>query len=191
MDVLSIPSRLLAGVLGVIVVVAGAATGLPRDAQAQSPPSEYEIKAAFLYNFVKFVDWPSQALPETSDTVTVCVLSDDPSWGALESIRGKTVKGRRLSIRRIEPLKEKEVQSCHVLFMSSSEEKRLPEVMQHLHGSSVLTVGEMERFIQSGGIINFVIEKNKIRFEINLTGAEQARLKLSSQLLSLAKVVRQ
>ena len=78
-----------------------------------------------------------------------------------------------------------------MLFISSSQESRLPQVMQNLHGSSVLTVGEMERFIPSGGIINFVIERNKVRFEISPSGAERARLKLSSQLLSLARVVRQ
>ena len=183
-------ARLLARVLKVALVAANVLIGLPPGAHAQSSPlREHEIKAAFLYNFVKFVDWPSEVLPETSDTITICVLSDDPSAEALESLRGKMVKGRRLSTRRIEGVKD--VESCHVLFISSSEEKRVPQVMQNLHGSSVLTVGEMERFIQSGGIINFVIERNKVRFEINPTSAERARLKLSSQLLSLARVVRQ
>ena len=177
----------LARVLAVALLALGVAAGLPLGARAQSS-HEYEIKAAFLYNFVKFVEWPSEALPETSATITVCVLGDDPSADALESINGKTVKGRRLSVRRLQPTTG--IESCHVLFISSSQESRLPQVMQNLHGSSVLTVGEMERFIPSGGIINFVIERNKVRFEISPSGAERARLKLSSQLLSLARVVR-
>lgn len=178
--------RLVRG-LAVALLAVGVA-GAPNGAQAQSS-QEYEIKAAFLYNFVKFVEWPSGALPETSDTITVCVLGDDPPGDALASINGKTVKGRRLTTRRIEPVKG--IESCHVLFVSSSAQSRLPQVMQDLRGTSVLTVGEAERFIPSGGIINFVIERNKVRFEINPVGAERAGLKLSSQLLSLARVVRQ
>ena len=179
-------ARRLARVLAAALLAAGVQAGSPVDVQSQTV-HEYEIKAAFLYNFVKFVEWPNEALPETSD-ITVCVLGGEPSVDPLESIQGKIVRGRRLSVRRIRAIKD--VESCHVLFISSSEESRLPQVMQNLHGSSVLTVGEMERFIPSGGIINFVIERNKVRFEINPNGAERARLKLSSQLLSLARVVR-
>lgn len=182
-------TRRLARVLWGALLAAGVAAGSPLGVQAQSS-HEYEIKAAFLYNFVKFVEWPSEALPETSNIITVCVLGDDLPVEALESIRGKTVRGRNLAVRRIRPIKDI-ASSCHVLFISSSEESRLPQVMQDIHGSSVLTVGEMERFISSGGIINFVIEKNKVRFEINPISAERARLKLSSQLLNLARVVRQ
>ena len=184
-------SRHLIGKVFLLMTIwACAVVSGPPDAYAQSASlREYEIKAAFLYNFIKFIDWPSEVLPETSDTMTVCVLSDDPFGEALESIKGKTVKGRRLAIRRIEPVRD--LESCHVLFIGAAEEKRLPQVMQSLRGSSVLTVGEMERFVQSGGIINFVVERNKVRFEINVNSAERARLKLSSQLLSLARVVRQ
>ena len=181
-------TRALARGLGVALLAVGVAVGLSPGTRAQTS-HEYEIKAAFLYNFVKFVEWPNEALPETSDTITVCVLGDDPAGEALESINGKTVKARRLAVRRLQPIKG--IESCHVLFMSSSQESRVPQVMQNLHGSSVLTVGEMERFIPAGGIINFVIERNKVRFEISPSGAERARLKLSSQLLSLARVVRQ
>jgi hypothetical protein len=162
--------------------------GAPPDVLAQMS-QEYEIKVAFLYNFVRFVEWPPGALPETSNTITVCVLGDAPPGNALASIDGKTVKGRRLTTRRIEPLKG--IELCHVLFVSSSEQGRLPQVLQNLRGTSVLTVGEAERFIASGGIINFVVERNKVRFEINPVGAEQAGLKLSSQLLSVARVVKQ
>lgn len=170
------------------LLVACALVGGSPAAEAQAL-REYQIKAAFLYNFLKFVDWPSQALPETSDAITICVFGDDPFGEALDFIKDKMVRGRRLAIRRLGPVTN--LEACHVLFIGASEEARVPQVMQSLRGSSVLTVGEMERFAEAGGIINFVLEKNKVRFEINLNSAERAGLKLSSQLLSLAKVVRQ
>ena len=150
---------------------------------------EYQIKAAFVYNFLKFIDWPSDALLETSDTVTICVLGHDAAAEAFETIRDKVVSGRRLVVQQIQAVRG--LEACHVLFITSSEERRLPQVMQNLQRSSVLTVGEMESFIPSGGIINFVIENNKVRFQINSTGATRARLKLSSHLLRLATVVKQ
>ena len=159
-------------------------------AHAQSPEvREYQIKAAFVYNFIKFVDWPSEALPQSSDTINICVLRDDPFADALEALKGKAVKARRVAVRRIEP--GRDLESCQVVFIGSSEAKRLPQVMESLQGMNVLTVGEMERFVELGGIINFFVQNNKVRFEINVNSAERAGLKLSSQLLSLAKVVRQ
>ena len=183
--------RVIGTVVRFIVVIGACAvaTALP-NAHAQSlSQREYEIKAAFLYNFIKFIDWPAQALPESSDTMTICVLGEDPFGEAIESIKDKPAKGKRLSVRRIQGVKE--LTACHVLFVGSSEEKRLPQVMQSVQGLSVLTVGEMDEFVRQGGIINFVIEKNKVRFQINVDNASRAGLKLSSQLLSLAKVVRQ
>jgi hypothetical protein len=171
--------------LGVWVAVYAAA-----GAQAQTPlDRERQIKIAFLYNFVKFVDWPTEVLPESGDTISFCVLSDDPVYEALETLEGKTVKGRRLTIRRVDAVKD--VAACHVAFFGFTEEKRLPQVMRGLEGSSVLTVGEIDRFAQSGGIINLVVVNNKVRFEINVDRAERARLKLGSQLLSVATIVRE
>lgn len=175
--------------LPVLIAVAAYVGALPVARAQQASEREYEIKAAFLYNFIKFIDWPTDILPATTDTLAVCVLSDDPFGEALEPLRDKVVKGRRLAIRRVEP--KQALGLCHVLFVGSAEEKRLPQLMQNLQGASVLTIGEMERFAQAGGIINFVVERNRIRFDINVASAERARLKLSSQLLSLARLVRQ
>ena len=173
-----------------VVTVACAVSAVLPNAHAQSPAvREYQIKAAFVYNFIKFVDWPSGALPVSSDTINICVLRDDPFAEALESIKGKTVKAKQVTIRRIEP--GRDLEACQVVFIGSSEEKHMPQVMESLHGLNVLTVGEMERFVQLGGIINFFVQNNRVRFEINVNSAERAGLKLSSQLLSLAKVVRQ
>ncbi len=173
----------------VIIGVCAALSGPPKGHAQPWSLREYQIKAAFLYNFLKFIDWPSGSLPETSDTITVCLLAEEPLMEFFESIKGKIVKGRRLAIRRIEGMKD--LEPCHVLFVGSSEERRLAQIMPALQGSRVLTVGEVEGFLQSGGIINFVIEKNKVRFEINVNSAARAGLKLSSHLLGLAKVVRQ
>ena len=176
--------------LGLALCSATGGMAVGSNAAAESGSSrEYEIKTAFIYNFVKFVDWPAAALPETSDTLNLCVWGDEPFAVAFDSLKDKVVKGRRLVVKHME--QPRDFEGCHVLFVGSSEEKRAQQVMQALQGRSILTVGETERFPQLGGIINFVIEKNKIRFEINMSSAERASLKLSSQLLSLAKIVRQ
>ncbi|HEY5838564.1 MAG TPA: YfiR family protein [Pyrinomonadaceae bacterium] len=152
--------------------------------QAQS--SEYQVKAAFLYNFAKFVDWPGDALGNSNAPLIIGVMGDDPFGGALDqAISGKTINGRSLQVRRLRW--GHDLRSCHILFISSSERKRLPQIIQSLRGASVLTVGDMGQFNQQGGIINFILEANKVRFEINSRGADQARLKISSKLLSLAK----
>ena len=153
--------------------------------QAQSS-SEYQVKAAFLYNFAKFVDWPEDALGNSNAPLIIGVIGDDPFGGALDqAINGRTINGRAMLVRRLKW--GHDLRSCHILFISSSERKRLPQIIQSLRGASVLTVGDMGQFNQQGGIINFILQANKVRFEINSRGADQARLKISSKLLSLAK----
>ena len=175
---------------GIITLGVCAALCCAPGAQAQtSLDRERQIKAAFLYNFVKFVDWPNEVLPATDDTISICVLSDDPVYEALETINGKTVKGRRLTVRRVDAVKD--LALCHVAYFGITEEKRLPQFITGLQGSIVLTVGEIDRFAQSGGIINFVVVNNKVRFEINVDRAERAHLKLGSLLLSVATIVKE
>ena len=153
------------------------------------PPGEYQVKAAFLYNFAKFVAWPTTVLPETGAFMTLCVLGDDPFGSDLEQImHGKTVGNRELLIKRFQG--EKGLASCHILFISASENKRLPQILAGLKSAHVLTVGEAEPFMKLGGIINFTLEENKIRFAINVDAAERAGLKLSSKLLRLARIFR-
>lgn len=160
-----------------------------RVARAQLPLSrEYQIKAAFLFNFVKFVEWRDDALAPPTEPIEICVLGEDPFGAALDSIQGKAVKGRNVQVRRLASAEG--LRQCHVAFISSSERERLPEVLKSLESANVLTVGDFESFSQSGGVINFVTERNKVRFEINVTAAERAGLRISSKLLNLAKVVR-
>jgi hypothetical protein len=159
-----------------------------QNANAAPPGSlEYQIKAAFLYNFVKLVDWPGEAFGDASAPITIGVLGEDPFGVALESIQSKIVRGRRLVVRRFVNIQD--LESSHVLFISSSEEERVTQILEKVRGSSVLTVGEMVGFAELGGIINFIIRKNEIRLEINVGAAEQAGVRISSQLVEVAKVV--
>ena len=155
---------------------------------ADLTPSEYEVKAAFLYNFIKFVEWPAHKL-ETNAPFVIAIAGDDPFNGGLErNVSGKRVNGRAIQVIRLRS--ERQVPNCHVLFVPNTESRRLPALLQAAKGQSVLTVGESERFCDLGGIISFLMEANKVRFEINLGAAEAEGLKISSKLLSVASRVR-
>jgi len=164
-----------------------ALVGGPLSARIQARASnEYQVKAAFLYNFVKFVDWPAEAFSDASSPLVIGIIGEDPFGGALDqAINGKSIGGRPLVVRRLKW--GQDLHSCHILYISPSERKRVPQIIQSLKGASVLTVGDMEQFNQQGGIINFILEANRVRFEINSRAADQARLRISSKLLALAK----
>jgi hypothetical protein len=153
---------------------------------AQTPrPSEYQLKAAFLYNFAKFTDWPPEALADDKAPFIIGVLGDNPFGNDLEqTVAGKKINDHPISVQTFHTAAE--AIHCHILFISSSEKKRFSEIIQSLHGTAVLTVSETDRFIESGGMVNFVQESSKIRFQINDDAAKAAGLKISSKLLSLA-----
>jgi len=158
-------------------------------ARGQSP-SEYQVKAAFLYNFAKFVEWPPDLFNDPRRPLVLCVAGEDPFGDFLDGIvQGKTANGHPLAIRRLQ--REGEARSCHILFISSSERNRVRPVLKSLNGASVLTVGETDGFAQQGGMINLTLEDNRVHFEINVDAAEHAGLKISSKLLSLAKIIRE
>ena len=150
---------------------------------------EYQVKAAFLYNFAKFVEWPEGAFKTPTDPIIICVLGRSPFGSLLEqSVKGKQIEGRALVIRQIsEP---REASGCHLLFVTASEKKRSPAILELLKSASVLTVGETSNFAAAGGVINFKLEDGKVGLEINVCSAERARLKISSKLLSLAKIIK-
>ncbi|HXG66695.1 MAG TPA: YfiR family protein [Blastocatellia bacterium] len=151
--------------------------------------NEYEIKAAYLYNFAKFIDWPAEVFPYANAPIVIGVVGDDPFGHVLDQvINGKTVNGRPLTVRRLAA--GQDLRACHILFISSSEESRAAQIVGSLQGASVLTVGDMSRFIHLGGMIRFALTGNNVRFEIHVGRAERARLRLSSRLLSVAKVLR-
>jgi hypothetical protein len=154
---------------------------------AQEPaPLEYDLKAAFLYNFVKFVEWPPDAFAGPRSPLTICVYGQDPFGDSLDGVvRGETLGERGLLVQRPEGLDD--LRDCRVLFVSRSERQRLPEILSRVEGAPVLTVGETDGFLRAGGMIDFVLEDNKVRFLINQDAAERSRLRISSKLLRLAK----
>jgi hypothetical protein len=161
---------------------------LPGRATAQEL-NEYEVKAAFLYNFAKFVEWPSKFSADPNAPMIIGILGRDPFGGEIDrAIERKSVNGHPLTIKRFSTLDG--YQSCHILFVSSSERNNVPRILAAVANSSVLTVSETNRFAQVGGIINFITIENRIRFEINQAAAARAGLKISSKLLSLGRVVK-
>jgi hypothetical protein len=168
-------------------LIAGAATGFPGAAGGQEiAPSEYQMKAAFLFNFAKFVEWPTAVLPENSPLV-MGVLGDDPFDGALENaVRNKAIAEHPLAYKRVKSLSE--VKDCHILFISSSEKKRWPQLSDALAGASVLTVSEnWDHFTDAGGVIYFFMENRRVCFDINAEAARKVGLKISSKLMLLRK----
>ena len=149
---------------------------------------EYEIKAAYLYNFINYIDWPENAFPAAGGTITIGVVGQNPFGAALEVLNGKQVKGRTVALKQIKDTKD--LDQCQIVFINSSEKARLPELLEKLKDSRVLTVSEIDGFAQQGGIINFISEHNKVRFEINPDAAHRLGLNISSELLKLAKVVK-
>ena len=154
----------------------------------KSNPTEYEVKAAYLYNFGRFVEWPAK-VSAASEFFSICVLGDDPFGASFDAtIAGESINGKKVVVTRI--TKPQDAASCRILFISSSEESRLKEILATLDKMSVLTVSDISQFTRRGGMIQFVPEANRVRFEVNLTNAEHAALTLSSQLLKVAVSVR-
>lgn len=179
--------RLLALVLAgstTLLLAATPSTGSP----PRDPLPEYPVKAAFLYHFVEFVEWP-QASPLPPDTVTIGVLGRDPFGDVLDkAVLAKVAAGRTLVIRRFASASA--LEPCAILFISSSEMGHLPEILAHLQGAPVLTVGEADRFARRGGMIGFFFEDNRVRLEVNRAAAERAGLRVSSKLLAVARLVK-
>lgn len=175
--------------LNLALAVALLAYGLCNPCARAQSPSEHQVKAVFLYNFAKFIDWPSDPSPDSRDPVVIGIVGEDPFGNLLErTVKGKTVDRREIVIKRFK--RGQDLRGCHILFVSSSESKHLRAIFESLKGASVLTVGETEGFARLGGVINFTLEDNQVHFEVNVDAAERARLKISSKLLSLAKIVR-
>ena len=159
-------------------------------ARAQAnPPGEYELKAAFLFNFAKFIDWPAGSFASPQSPFTICVLGLDPFGNVLEdAMQGKMIGNRPLAVRRLKD--NAGVRLCQIEFVSSSESTHMAEILRSLHGSSVLLVGETSGFAGSGGTIEFTLEDNHVRFTINTDAGARSGLMFSSKLLALAKIVR-
>ncbi len=172
-----------------LLVAVGVFVWEPVEAMGAGPiAKEYEVKAAFLFNFALYVEWPSEAFSTPTAPITIGILGDDMFGGELDRIiRGETVKNRPITIHRSRQIEN--LQQCHLLFISKSERGRLASIFARLAGKHCLTVGETDRFAHSGGIINFRLQGANVRFEINMEAAKRSGLTISSKLLRLATII--
>ncbi len=151
------------------------------------PTLEYKVKAGYLFNFARFVEWPAHSLSSTNSTITIGLLTSDPAAPILQqALSGKVANGRPLKVLLL--AETSELALCHMFFFSRAEKGRLEEILKHSRGTTT-TVGEIDRFAHRGGIINLVRKDESYRFEINLKAGEQAGLKISSKLAVMATIV--
>ena len=150
--------------------------------------SEYQFKAAYLYNFSKFVEWPAQAFASPVAPIRLCVLKEQAFESELNQVvKGKTVGGRAVAVVPVQTAEQS--LGCQILFIASSQDKQSRQIIDTLRNTSVLTVGESEGFLERGGIINFVLQDDRVQLQVNHKAATQAGLHISSRLLSVARLV--
>jgi hypothetical protein len=157
---------------------------------AQGPTAdEYQVKAAYMYNFAKFVEWPALTFESPTQPIVFCVLGQTPLSQALQdAISGKVIDQRPLVFRQFNDCKQ--AGKCHILFVSTTDVRQLRHILDEIKTFHALTVGEAENFAHEGGIVRFVLESGRVRLEFNLDAAEEAKLLISSKLLSLGRTVR-
>jgi len=142
---------------------------------------ENQVKAAFLYNFPKFIELPGEG------TLTLCIVGNDPLGEAMAALNGQVTAGKRLVVKRVNSVNE--IPYCQILFISSSEKEHLEPIMRYARNKPILTVGDTSEYPNQGVIVNFYIENNRVKIEINIDAAEQSKLKISSKLLNIARII--
>lgn len=171
------------GALGWLVLI-GSAT-----LHGQSASKEYQLKAAFLYNFTKFIEWDAASFSGPGAPIVIGIFGADPFAGELENaVRDRKVNGREIVVRHVSSVAG--ARNVQLLFVAGDADARSGELKEALRGANVLTVGETDAFTKAGGIITFVIEGDKVRFDINAAAAAQASIRISAQLQKLARSVR-
>jgi hypothetical protein len=179
---------LLRGLALGLVCVLGLAASAPR-AAGSSEIDEYKVKAAFLYNFAQYVEWPSERFKDKQAPIVLGVLGKDPFGKQLD----ETFKGKKIGERGFEVVRVKsaaEASTCHMLFVPASDAALLRDLLKECAGKSVLLVGESTDFSASGGCVNFYLDAGKVRFEINVDAAKRSKLEVSSKLLKVARLVK-
>jgi hypothetical protein len=151
-------------------------------------PTEYQVKAAFLYNFLKFVEWPEGRSPVSDAAIPLCILGNDPFGNIMDDFKDKQVAGKKVVISQIRSASG--IRDCQALFISGSEKVDVEAIAELASGLQILTIGDTERFAQKGVIINMYMDNNKVRFEINIDASKKAGLRIDSRLLNLATIVR-
>ena len=149
---------------------------------------EYQVKAAFLFNFTKFTDWPPKAFPSSNAPIVIGIVGEDPFGKTIDDVvSGEAVGGHPLIVKRLRA--DDDLRNCHLLFISRSEKERLPALLTQLKGSPVLSVSEIDGFAAQGGMVNLLLANKTVKMEINQAVAEHAGLQISAKLLKLARLV--
>jgi hypothetical protein len=196
-------SRWLPGVLIALILFAFTAPVINAKSQKPTEAAEYKIKAIYIYKFLLFTQWPASNavdqgtkendLSVDDKTITIGILGKDPFKESFSEVEGRFIKkiNKRLVIKRFGDYSEKiDLNQCHLLFICESEKKNLKVILDRIKGKPILTVGDMENFVETGGMINLVMVANKVRWEINHTQIKECGLRLSSQLLRTALKVK-
>lgn len=166
-----------------LLIAAAFMLALGPQAWAQSAGlTEYQVKAAFIFNFTKFTDWPESG---REASLTVCIAGRDPFGSALSAFDGRTVNGREFRVRR--SVNSEDLRGCSILFLAQSEERRMNNFLHAAANHPILTVSDIEGFVDSGGMIGLVMADERVQFDVNLTAVHPTNLKLSSQMLRLAR----
>ena len=174
---------------GTVVALAGVPSTVLNLNGEQARPTESQVQVAYLYNFGKFVQWPADAPVAKSGYFNICIYGLDPFGPILNTtVVGEKIDGKGVLAKRVADLHE--AASCQILFISSSENSRLSKILEGLSGAAVLTVSDMPQFLERGGMIHFILDKKRVRFEVDLTATQNAGLNLSSELLKVAAAVK-
>ncbi|MCK4752027.1 MAG: YfiR family protein [Planctomycetes bacterium] len=191
--------KIKAYILAVLILTLPLALVTAKSSTESSKYDQYQVKAVFLYNFIKFTDWPEEKITQNSDSVKIGVIGKSPFGDHLELIAGKQAKGKKIAIKLFKSLKKWDksetkdnfnaLKRCHLLFICSSEKENLKEISNSIKNYYVLTVSDIDGFLETGGVIKFSVVDEKVYFEINIIAAKQAELKLRSKFLRLAKRV--
>lgn len=161
--------------------------GLFQGVAVPETPREYYLKAAFIYNFAKFVEWPAESFKNNLTPITLTILGSDPFGAALETLKDQTVQGRKIIIKRT--TKGDNLEGCQILFICASEKTQYRPILAAIKNLNILTVSDMDKFAAQGGMIGLIKVDDKLHFEINLEAVQRTKLKISSQLLKLAKII--
>src|SRR5713226_5924383 len=182
--------------LGILIVALSVSLSWAPEAFAQvsdSDSSEYLIKAGFIYNFAKFVEWPAAAFAQPDSPIVIGILGTDPFGTLIDRIvENKKIGARGVVVKRLKwGMDLKDLKDCKILFVGASERAHVDDLVQIVKSLPILTVGETPGFAERGGVIRFVLEDNRVRFEVNVEAAHQADLTISSRLLTLARIIQQ
>lgn len=162
--------------------------GAPAGSRATQPSLEYQVKAAYLLNFTRYVEWPAESFEAPEAPVSICVLGRDPFGRVLDAtVLGRTTHGRPVAIRRVRS--DGEAATCHLVFISRETWRAQRDLLGRLRTLGVLTVGESPEFAREGGVIGFTIQDESVRFVVNAKARDRAGLRISSRMLSLAAAV--